>query len=87
MYDSLNGLIIGKFEEIGYALGALLLSYLFWFKSDAVGSFTGYYVRFHKVDKPTPGCLLKPFAVIFFLAFCVLAWDIISAIMDTLTDG
>lgn len=41
------------------AIGVLLFIY-----RDPIGEFTGYYVgRGKLVDKPTPGCLLVPFAV------------------------
>lgn len=41
------------------AIGGLLFIY-----RHPIGEFTGYYVgRGKLVDKPTPGCLLNPFAV------------------------
>jgi len=40
------------------AVGILLLVF-----RDAIGSATGYLVRGHYGDKPTPGCLFIPFAL------------------------
>ncbi len=38
-----------------------------------IGSFTGYYVgRGKYIDKPTPGCLLIPFALAFIIGGLIL---------------
>ena len=49
------------------AVGILLLVF-----RDAIGSATGYFVRGHYVDKPTPGCLLVPFALAFIIGGTIL---------------
>jgi len=49
-------MFVGIFIAI---IGILLFIY-----RDPIGNFTGYYVgRGKLVDKPTPGCLLIPFAL------------------------
>ena len=45
---------------------------LFIFRNE-IGSFTGYYAGHGRyVDKPTPGCLLIPFALFFIIGGAVL---------------
>jgi hypothetical protein len=78
----MNETLVENFEEIIYALMTLGLAWLFWFRANEIGSMTGYFVRFHQVDKQTPGCLLKPFGVLFFLAFCALVLGILQRLFS-----
>jgi hypothetical protein len=49
------------------AIGILLLVF-----RDAIGSMTGYFARGHYIDKPTPGCLLIPFALALIIGGAIL---------------
>ena len=44
---------------------------LFIFR-DAIGSATGYSYKGHYIDKPTPGCLLIPFALVMIIGGSIL---------------
>jgi len=37
-----------------------------------IGSMTNYFVRGKYIDKPTPGCLLIPFALVFIIGGTIL---------------
>ncbi len=64
--------------DIFFALLLLGLAWLFWFKADILGSFTGYVGRGHYIDRETPGCLLKPLGVFFLLCFFKVLWELIG---------
>lgn len=49
------------------AIGILLFVF-----RNAIGSLTNYYVRGIYIDKPTPGCLLIPFALAFIIGGAIL---------------
>jgi len=49
------------------AVGILLLIF-----RNSIGSMTGYFARGHYIDKPTPGCLLIPFALAFIFGGAIL---------------
>jgi len=59
---------------VGVVMLALGIGMFVW--RNEVGSWTGYWVRFHRVDKPTPGCMLIPFAIV--LALLGVAMLVIS---------
>ena len=49
------------------AMGVLLFVY-----RNTIGSMTGYFFRGQYIDKPTPGCLLIPFALLLIIGGLVL---------------
>jgi hypothetical protein len=49
------------------AVGILLLVF-----RNSIGSMTGYFARGMYIDKPTPGCLLIPFALAFIIGGTIL---------------
>jgi hypothetical protein len=49
------------------AIGILLLVF-----RNAIGSMTNYHARGRYIDKPTPGCLLIPFALGFIIGGAIL---------------
>ena len=54
------------YASITVGLIITIIGILLYVYRDAIGNFTGYYVGHGRfVDKPTPGCLLIPFAVAF----------------------
>ncbi len=50
----------------------MVIGILLFIFRDAVGSATGYFARGHYIDKPTPGCLLIPFALLLIIGGGVL---------------
>ena len=50
----------------------MVVGILLFIYRDAIGSMTGFYARGHLIDKPTPGCLLIPFALLLIIGGAVL---------------
>jgi hypothetical protein len=72
--DPYSYILIGILIIIG---GILLFKY-----RDTIGDFTGYYVgRGKLVDKPTPGCLLIPFAIAIIASGLIILAKSISVIL------
>ena len=55
------------FDLIIIVIGILLFVF-----RDAIGSMTGYSYRGTVIDKPTPGCLLIPFALLLIIGGTIL---------------
>jgi len=54
-------------EGLVVSVVLLVAGYVMLRYRDEIGGATGYWLRWHLVDKPTPGCLLVPFAILLML--------------------
>lgn len=55
-----------------FDLMLIVVGVLLFIFRDAIGSMTGYFAKGHMIDKPTPGCLLIPFALLLVIGGVVL---------------
>lgn len=61
--------------DITFAIVLIAAGVLLFINRRSIGAFTGYYVgRGGRVDKPTPGWMLIPFALVLIFAGAQILW-------------
>jgi hypothetical protein len=61
--------------DITFAIVLIAAGVLLFINRRGIGAFTGYYVgRGGRVDKPTPGWMLIPFALVLIFAGAQILW-------------